>query len=368
MSDSTPREPFPNAHAIIGCLLGTAVGDALGLAVEGLSRRRQLRMFPNLDGYKLLPIGKGMCSDDTEHTCMLAQSLIETAGYSDADDMAGKFASNFSWRLRFWLLGLPAGIGLATLRAVLKLWIGFPARHSGVFSAGSGPAMRVALIGVCYGSDMSRMRALVRAATRVTHTDPKAEHGAMAVALAAHLASAGKDVAPEDYARKLRALLGADGRELLERVDDVAQSVGRKESAADDAARIGCGNGITGYIYHTVPVALHVWLRHPSDYRAAVIESVRLGGDTDTVAAVVGALVGARVGREGIPAEWLRDLWEWPRTTTWLEQLGARLAERCNARMNGDALPFNWLKLLGRNAFFALLVLAHGIRRLLPPY
>lgn len=362
------REPHPKEHAVVGCILGTAVGDALGLAVEGLSRERQLRIFPDLSGYALLPFGKGMCSDDTEHTCMLAQSLIATAGEHNTDAMAHRFASNLGWRLRFWLLGLPAGIGFATLRAILKLWIGYSARHSGVFSAGNGPAMRVALIGVCYGSDLSRMRALARAATRITHTDPKAEHGAMAVALAAHLASAGEDVAPEDYARQLRELLGASGRELLERVDDVARSAGRKESAANYAAHIGCSNGITGYIYHTVPVALHVWLRHQSDYRAAVIETVRLGGDTDTVAAVVGALVGARAGREGIPSEWLRDLWEWPRTTTWLGQLGARLAERCNDRMNGDALPLNWLKLLGRNAFFVPLVLAHGIRRLLPPY
>ena len=99
-----------------------------------------------------------------------------------------KFSANFAWRLRFWLLGLPAGIGFATLRSILKLWLGFPANKSGVFSAGNGPAMRAALIGVCHGNDPARMRALVRAATRITHTDPKAEFGAFAVATAAHLA------------------------------------------------------------------------------------------------------------------------------------------------------------------------------------
>lgn len=368
MSVISPREPHPKERAIIGCILGTAVGDAMGLACEGLSRRRQLKMFPELDGYKLLPRGKSLCSDDTEHTCMLAQSLIETAGWSDADDMARKFASNFGWRLRFWLLGLPAGIGFATLRAILKLWIGFPARWSGVFSAGNGPAMRVALIGVCHGNDEPRMRALVRAATRVTHTDPKAEHGALAVALAAQLASADQDVAPEDYARRLRELLGDGARELLGLVDDVARSVGRKETAADFAARIGCADGVTGYMLHTVPAALHVWLAHQSDYRAAVSAIVRLGGDTDTAAAMVGAIIGARVGKNGVPAEWLSNLWEWPRTKKWMEQLGVLLAERCNDHANGGALPLNWLKLMLRNCLFIPLVLAHGIRRLLPPY
>jgi len=254
------------------------------------------------------------------------------------------------------------------LRAILKLWIGFPARWSGVFSAGNGPAMRVALIGVCYGDEPHRMRALVRAATRITHTDPKAEHGALAVALASHIASTGTDVSPADYARKLRDLLGDEGRESLSLVDHVARSVESGESAADYAARNGCAEGVTGYMYHTVPAALHVWLRRQSDYRGAIVETVRLGGDTDTVAAVVGALVGARVGEEGIPPEWLRDLWEWPRTPAWMERLGATLAARCDDRSNGSALPLNLAGLMLRNVLFIPLVLAHGFRRLLPPY
>ena len=67
-------------------------------------------------------------------------------------------------------------------------------------------------------------------------------------------------------------------------------------------------------------------------------------------------------------AEWLRDLWEWPRTVSWLENLGAALAARCHDRTNGSALPLNGLALILRNALFIPLVLAHGFRRLLPPY
>jgi ADP-ribosylglycohydrolase len=225
--------------------------------------------------------------------------------------------------------------------------------------------MRVALIGVCHGGDPSRMRALVRAATRVTHTDPKAEHGALAIALAAHLAAAGRDVAPQDYARRLRELLGNDARELLGLVDDVAQSVERKESAADHAAHNGCANGVSGYMFHTVPAVLHAWLAHQGDYRSGVTAIVRLGGDSDTTAAIVGAIIGARVGKDGIPAEWLRDLWEWPRTPAWMESLGLKLAD---PHADGRALPLNWIALALRNALFIPLVLAHGFRRLLPPY
>jgi hypothetical protein len=80
------------------------------------------------------------------------------------------------------------------------------------------------------------------------------------------------------------------------------------------------------------------------------------------------AIVGARVGKHGIPAAWLRDLWEWPRTPAWMVQLGVMLAHRCSDQESGRALPLNWLKLFLRNALFIPLVLAHGFRRLLPPY
>jgi len=99
--------------AAIGSLLGTAVGDSLGLPMEGLSRDRQRRMFPRIDGQMLL-LGRGMCSDDTEHSCMVAQA-VAMHGRSET-----AFAASMRWRLRWWLLALPAGTGFATLRAILS--------------------------------------------------------------------------------------------------------------------------------------------------------------------------------------------------------------------------------------------------------
>lgn len=352
--------------AITGCLLGTAAGDALGLACEGLSRRRQAKMFRTLDSHKLLPFGKGMTSDDTEHTCMLAQSLI-VAGQCDLVELEQKFSANFAWRLRFWLLGLPAGIGFATLRAILKLCLGFLARRSGVFSAGNGPAMRAALIGVCFGDDLARMRVLARAATRITHTDPKAEYGAFAVAFAAHLAATREDtIAPEEYFTLLRQHI--DDVEFNDLMRRVASSLARGETAEAFAASIGCANGVSGYMYHTLPCTLHVWLAHQNDFRAAVTTMVRLGGDSDTTAAIVGAIAGARAGKAGIPAKWIDNLVEWPRSVAWMERLGARLAASCNDHANSGAVGINPVNLLFRNIIFMVIVLLHGFRRLLPPY
>jgi ADP-ribosyl-[dinitrogen reductase] hydrolase len=64
----------PSSTAIIGCLLGTAIGDALGLPYEGLSPQRQRRLFPHPDRHQLV-FGKGMVSDDTEHTCMIGSPI-----------------------------------------------------------------------------------------------------------------------------------------------------------------------------------------------------------------------------------------------------------------------------------------------------
>lgn len=64
-------------RAILGCLIGTAVGDALGLPYEGISPRRAARMFGPPTRFRFLS-GRGMVSDDTEHTVLVAESLIES--------------------------------------------------------------------------------------------------------------------------------------------------------------------------------------------------------------------------------------------------------------------------------------------------
>ena len=56
------------------------------------------------------------------------------------------------------------------------------------------------------------------------------------------------------------------------------------------AADLGLARGVSGYMYHTVPVAIYAWLRYPDDYRSVVQSAIRCGGDTDTVAAITGAV------------------------------------------------------------------------------
>lgn len=350
---------------LAGVLLGTAAGDAVGLPREGLSRRRAARLFGDGPLRHELVLGRGLLSEDSEHTCLSAQALLASGGEPT------RFLRSLSLRLRLWLLGLPAGVGLATLRALCRLWIGFSPERSGVRSAGNGPAMRAAILGACSAADEERLRQLVRASTRLTHRDPRAEQGALLIALGARraaLAPAG-GLAPEALLEELRAEV-EDG-ELRAAMATAAEHLHRGASAEELADALGLHRGVTGYVVHTVPVAIFCWLRHAPDFRAAVEAVVRLGGDSDTTAAIVGGLMGATVGAAAIPADWIDGIADWPRGVRWMRALAARLARRFPLQGPGEPqapLPLAWPLLPLRNLLFLGVVLGHGLRRMLPPY
>jgi ADP-ribosylglycohydrolase len=346
--------------AAAGAILGCAVGDAIGLPYEAHSKRRGIRHLGEPSRHRFI-FGRGMVSDDTEHTCMVAQAFCACP-----NDPKG-FARELGRRLRWWLLGVPAGIGSATLRATLKLWLGFSPSRSGVFSAGNGPAMRSAVLGALI-DDIEKLRLFVQAGTRITHTDPKAYYGALAVALAAWCTKRGLN-SPTEFFTKYREL-GPDhtSKEFDTLLMKIEASVLASESTELFAEQLGCRRGVSGYVYRTVPVVLHCWLSHPRDYRSAVTTMIRCGGDTDTTAAIMGAISGSGLGRSEIPKEWLDGLWEWPRSVSWMKRL-AETADQA-ARSESPVRPPSVVPLIGfaRNAVFLAAVLVHVVRRLLPPY
>jgi ADP-ribosylglycohydrolase len=295
-----------------------------------------------------------MMSDDTEHTLMVAEALLAHPQDVEA------FERSLARKLRWWFLALPAGVGFATARACLKLWLGFPPSRSGVFSAGNGPAMRSAIIGVFFANEPERRREFVAAATRLTHTDPRAETAALAVAEAAAWAS----VKPATVETLLSNLPGLGGdQDWSARCHRLGDALSRRESVAQFAASLGLQSGVSGYAYHTVPVALYAWLRHQHDFRAALSGALDCGGDTDTVGAIAGALAGAQAGEAGIPEEWIRGITDWPRGKRFIRQVARSLTER--SATNLPAAP--WCLVVARNTFFLGAVLTHGFRRLLPP-
>lgn len=354
---------------IAGCLIGTAVGDAIGLPYEGLSRHRARRLLGKPDRYRLLG-HFGMVSDDTEHACLTAESLLE----SKLDPTL--FEKYLARRLRFWLLRLPAGIGRATLVSILKLWLFVPPSRSGVNSAGNGPAMRAAILGVCV-QDRTHLRELVIISSRMTHSDPRATHGALAIALAARHVVECKELNPERYLNDLRDALGDDAEELLQRIELACESAARSESTSEFVESCNGRPGISGYINDTVPAALHACFARHDNYSTAVQDIVACGGDTDTASAIAGGILGAAHGIERIPDAWQRNLCEWPCSINWMKTLAQKLASslpdtsvastQITIGHRSYQLIFG-LSQFARNMFFLVIVLYHGFRRLLPPY
>ncbi len=140
---------------------------------------------------------------------------------------------------------------------------------------------------------------------------------------------------------------------------------GRGATVEAFARELGLERGVTGYAFHSVPVAIYAWGRHRGDFRATLEAAYACGGDTDTVGAIAGALAGVEVGEAGLPADWLADLREWPRSTSWVRRLAAALATGESPRPQSSP-RWLWPLVLVRNLFFLGVVLAHGFGRLIP--
>ena len=346
------------ADRFTGLLLGTAVGDALGLPAENLSADK-IRQRWHGEWKMRFIFGQGMISDDTEHTLMIAQALL-----SQSQD-AGAFQRAFAWKLRWWVIGLPAGVGLATAKSCIKLWLGFPPGKSAVISAGGGPAMRSAIIGAYFSSDPVRRKDFTLASARLTHRSWQAETAALAIAEAAALAMNGQ---PE--ISTVLTMLGplSVEPEWQRLLTQIKTSLAAGHSTADFVQALDWKRGVTGYALHVVPVALYSWLRHPKDFRLAMSDALACGGDADTVGAILGALAGVSGGGQGIPSDWVNAIAEWPRSIGFMKKVAIRLDTLRISGSPAGAVSYFWPGIIPRNLFFIIIVLLHGFRRLAPPW
>lgn len=345
-----------------GVMLGTAVGDAMGLPAEQLSPAVLAKLgWKDIWRHRLI-WGRGMVSDDTEHTFMVAQSLLRCC-----DDPV-RYQKIFAWKLRWWFVGLPAGVGQATAEALIKLWIGFGPSKSGIKSAGNGPAMRSAILGAFFHNDKERLYEFVRLSTHLTHTDPKALTGALAVAHAAAMAVQLPAGQTPDTGQVIRFMLelAPEDREWVNIMEKIRLACNEKKKVADLAVDLGLADGVTGYIYDTVPVCLYAWLRHYGDLRATVESALNCGGDADTTGAIAGALAGASVGEAGIPENWIAGICDWPRTVNVYRKAADRLARKWGNEKNVGPVRYFWPGVLVRNLVFLIIVLGHYVLRHTP--
>jgi ADP-ribosyl-[dinitrogen reductase] hydrolase len=335
----------PSEQRLAGLLLGTALGDALGLPAEGMSAAAIRRRFGRVDRFRLLG-HTGFVSDDTEQAALVAESLAR-----EPDDPEA-CAAAFRGALVRWFFRLPFGAGLATIRASLRAAAGL--HPSGVVSAGNGAMMRAPVVGAAL-PDAARRRAFGVALAEVTHRDPRAVEAALYAAEVAAACAAGEPEA--DRAALCRAAAAGVAapalREALDRAFAAAESGETLEAAAPRL-------GTSGYAPHTAALTTLAFIRHGDDPLGGFVAIIAAGGDADSNAAILGAWLGALHGEAGLPPALLARLHDGPFGPRHLRGLAAALAR------GGRPPSYSGAAALARNLALYPVILAHGFRRLLP--
>lgn len=333
-------------NRLTGVLLGTALGDALGVPMEGMSGAAIARAFPRIDRFFML--GRtGIVSDDTEQSALVAQSLARGPRDVAVSVRALRRA------LVGWFLRLPWGIGLGTLRACLRMCAGL--ERTGVPSAGNGAAMRAAIVGAFFHDDAAARRTFSDEIARVTHTDARAVEGARFVAEVAALAmrSACEDAAGVDRHALLDEALCVVSEPSLRGALGKALALARSEAPLAEAARV---IGTSGFVVHSVALAAFAFARYGDAPQEALVETIRAGGDTDSNAAIVGAWLGALHGARALPQPLMSRLHDGPFGPTHLRALAADLAHAARGQTEREA-RYSWALALARNVLLYPVVL-----------
>ena len=301
-----------------GCLLGLALGDALGGRFEAMSAESLESRFPSVEALMAYPQDELWYTDDTQMAIGVAEALIER-GEIEEESLCRAFAANY----------LPSrGYGRGT-RAVLDAmeegrdYRSVAETYFPGGSYGNGAAMRVASVGLFYGDDRKSLWEQARLSALPTHTHTLGIEGARLLALAVAIALAEDAIASDRFLESLLSACQTQGfREKLQQV--------RTVRTPEDLIQLG--NRIEAV--HSVPTAIASFLLSPDSYEETIGRVILLGGDTDTLAAMAGALAGTTSERSDCPRGssgcWNRAA----KGRDYIRTLAGRLFHACRRRLN----------------------------------
>ena len=299
------------------------MGDAFGAGFEGMSPDRATFHLSNLSK----KFSRNY-TDDTDMTLALAESVVQTAGV-DPEDIAKQFILHCD---------LTRGYAIGTIKAVLALRAGLKWHQVGrmVFengSFGNGAAMRVSPVGLFYHPDLDKIQEEAIKQANITHLHPLGQWGAVMQACCVGLAVTQNPKGPfkkEQMVTNLREVLWRGQIEYMKALNKIEELVAQKRKLQARQVVQVFGNGVEALF--SVPSACYIAITYSPDFCDAVQAAISLGGDTDTIAGMVGAIVGTHVGEKGLPADWTEQLED-----------GAR--GRSFARGLADRLFQTWLKI-----------------------
>jgi ADP-ribosyl-[dinitrogen reductase] hydrolase len=323
-----------------GCLLGLAVGDALGAPLEGLSAQ-QIRanyglVVDYVDGaraWKNKPFRwrmPGLYSDDTQQALALCDVLLDHRRI-DPERLAEIYLALATPKGNY--VGAHRGVGRSFRQVLADLERGVAPTETGQSSAGIGAAMRIAPVALYFHIEPDAMFEAVMAASLMTHRDVRSLSGALAVAHGVRRFVAGAlrepsllfrlaDDVVRDEVRTIEkhrlVVVSAEAHsgsvsQAIAHVESLLELPRERALAAltEEANRHGaepvCKRPTMGFPPACIPTCLYLLLTTDS-FEEALVEVVNLGGDADSAGAILGALAGAHYGIEAIPARWLAQL------------------------------------------------------------
>jgi ADP-ribosylglycohydrolase len=295
----------------LGSLYGLAIGDALGMPTQMLNRARVKALFPHFEDFYPGPqensISRGQpagkVTDDTEQALILARLLIAGQGQVDSR----KFVQAL---LKWAQMAEQDGsdqLGPSSRRALEAMQYGVPPEESGRYGHTNGAAMRIAPVGIAARFiSPSRWAAMVADTVHATHNTGLAISGASAVAAAISQGIEGASFEQQCESAILAAEQGAQqgyyaaGASVARRLSWSLELIHGLDwpSAADLIVGL-IGTGIE--TQESVPAAFAVWASAPDDPWTVCLRAASLGGDSDTIAAMAGAMAGSRAGAKQFP-------------------------------------------------------------------
>jgi poly(ADP-ribose) glycohydrolase ARH3 len=322
-----------------GCLLGAAIGDIAGAPVEAESPEYIARTYRSIDDILGVQSVRefngpdwqvGRFTDDTQMTLCVAEWLLDDVGnrVGDGSHSPEALLARFAAAHEPWRRYGPATQSILRLYPHHKAhWRDLATASFPLGSYGNGSAMRVAPVGLAYSDDIDRLACVAIDSSRPTHTHPLAYQGAVLQAIAVATAVRQVEFDPAGFLAVLRARLTSfadllqDTAPFVNALDDIEQGLARGATCMEMVATLGAG--VTAH--ESVPIALYCFLRHPGSYADVIRQAVFLGGDTDTIASMAGALSGAFLGQAAIPDEWVQAIREEAYTAQVLQYLADRL-------------------------------------------
>ncbi|HEY2759198.1 MAG TPA: ADP-ribosylglycohydrolase family protein [Pirellulales bacterium] len=306
MSDYRPAL----ADRFSGSLLGLAIGDALGAHFEGQSQGSIARQYRTVE--KLIedpPYGELWYTDDTQMAIGVAETLIKCKRI-DEFEICKRFAANFQPQRGY---GRGARI---VLEAMVEGW-DHRELAANLFPGGSfgnGAAMRVAPVGLMFHHDDQLLWEQARLSALPTHIHPLGIEGAQVLALAAGLAARIDSFDRQAYFKTLSAAC---------QLTEYSGPLERAGRVADPRDLALFGNGIEAS--SSVVTAIASFGLTPESYEQTVGNAILLGGDTDTIAAMAGAISGAYLGQQAIPKHLLLKREDRHQGRSYIEGLAKRL-------------------------------------------